>query len=33
MATFSYQARDETGRRVTGVLEAESQGALAERLR
>ncbi len=33
MAAFSYKARDERGRRVTGVLEAESQGALAERLR
>ena len=33
MATFSYQARDEAGRLVKGVLEAESQAALADRLR
>lgn len=33
MATFTYQARDESGRLVKGVLEADSQTALAERLR
>lgn len=33
MPAFSYQARDETGRLVKGVLEAESQVALADRLR
>lgn len=33
MATFRYQARDEAGRMVKGLLEADSQVALAERLR
>lgn len=33
MTTFSYQARDESGRLVKGVLEADSQVVLAERLR
>lgn len=33
MAAFSYQARDEAGRMVKGLLEADSQAALAERLR
>lgn len=33
MATFTYQARDETGRLVKGILEAESQVVLADRLR
>ncbi len=33
MPTFTYQARDESGQRVRGVLEAESKGVLADRLR
>lgn len=33
MATFTYQARDETGRLIKGVLEAESKGVLADRLK
>ena len=33
MPTFTYYARDESGRLVKGVLEAESQVALADRLR
>ena len=33
MPTFAYQARDENGRRVRGVLDAESRTVLAERLR
>ncbi len=33
MPTFTYQARDEAGRFVKGVLEAESKVALADRLR
>lgn len=33
MPTFAYQARDEQGRLVKGVLEAESRESLAERLR
>lgn len=33
MPTYSYQARDESGRLVKGVLEAESPVSLAERLR
>lgn len=33
MATFTYQARDESGRLVRGVLEAESKVVLADRLR
>jgi len=33
MPTFTYQARDEQGRLVKGVLEAESRESLADRLR
>lgn len=33
MPTYTYQARDESGRLVKGALEAESQVALAERLK
>ena len=33
MPTFAYQARDESGRLVKGILEAESKPALADRLR
>lgn len=33
MATFSYQARNEVGRLIKGMLEADSQIVLAERLR
>lgn len=33
VATFHYQARDETGKRVKGSLEAETRVALADRLR
>ncbi|MBI1953905.1 MAG: type II secretion system F family protein [Candidatus Omnitrophica bacterium] len=33
MPTFTYQARDESGRLVKGALEADSQAVLAERLR
>lgn len=33
MITYTYHARDEQGRMVKGVLEAESQPALADRLR
>ncbi len=33
MTTFSYQARDDAGKLVRGVLEAESKPALADRLR
>lgn len=33
MPTFTYQARDQQGRLVKGVLEAESQVSLADRLR
>lgn len=33
MPTFTYQARDQQGRLVRGVLEAESQVSLADRLR
>ena len=33
MPTFAYSARDESGRLVKGVLEAESQVILADRLR
>jgi len=33
MPTYTYQARDETGRLVRGVLEADSQIALADRLK
>ncbi len=33
MPTFTYQARDDSGRRVKGVLEADSLGSVAGRLR
>lgn len=33
MPTFAYQARDGTGRRVRGILDADSKIALADRLR
>ncbi len=33
MPTFTYQARDDAGRPIRGILEAESQVALADRLR
>ena len=33
MPTFTYQARDASGRLVKGILEADSQAALADRLR
>ena len=33
MATFTYQARDEAGRLVKGILEADSPAAVADRLR
>lgn len=33
MTTFTYQARDDAGRLIKGVLEAESKGVLADRLK